>query len=667
MKNSKSAIRKIALSASRVVILWLFSEMAAEAQAITNLLVPRGSVWKYLDDGSDQGAGWRAPAFDDAAWASGPAQLGYGESDEQTRLTYGTNAGNKHISYYFRHAFQVDGAASNYSLVTIRLLRDDGAVVYLNGTNVFRSNMPTGSINYRTLASANVGGAAESTFFPTNLPGTVLQPGTNVLAVEVHQFSADSPDLSFDLELVALVMPASTNPAPVVTRGPYLQQGAPSSVIVRWRTDVATDSRVWFGTNQSHLAWQASGLTLTNQHEVLLAGLTPGTTYFYAIGTQAGRLAGDASHYFTTPPTNARPTRIWVIGDSGTADQRPRSVYQAYTNYAGTRDTDVWLMLGDNAYNTGTDPQYQAAVFEMYPELLRKTVVWPAIGNHDTAFSSNPALTIPYFRIFTLPANGEAGGVPSGTEKYYSFDHGNIHFVCLDAMSSDRSPDGPMCVWLQQDLAANEKDWLIAFWHHPPYTKGSHDSDTEEELIQMRENIVPILEAYGVDLVLCGHSHCYERSFLIDGHYGNSSTFNEDLKSQPGNGREDETGAYVKSPTGADSNRGAIYIVAGSSGQATFVQDDWPHAAMCHSELELGSLVLDIDGPVLQAKFLRETGDIDDYFTLLKGGAVQTHRIVSFTRTGDTVTLMWNAQDGRRYRVERATELSLRIGRLRAF
>jgi len=653
LKNSKAVARRIVFGATRLIMLWLFSATTAEAQAATNLLVPRGAVWKYLDDGSDQGAAWRSPAFNDGTWASGGAQLGYGESDEQTELSYGTNAANKHITYYFRHAFQVVGGVSNYSLVTLRLLRDDGAVVYLNGTNVFRSNMPTGSINHRTLASANVGGTAETTFFPTNLPGGVLQDGTNVVAVEVHQFSTNSPDLSFDLELVGLSTPPPTNIPPAVTRGPYLQQGTPTSLIVRWHTDVSTDSRVWFGANSSLLDRQASDSTSTNQHEVLLAGLAPDTKYFYAIGADAGRLAGDESYYFTTAPTNARPARIWVIGDSGTGDQRPRSVYQAYTNFTGARDTDVWLMLGDNAYNTGTDAQYQAAVFEMYPELLRKTVVWPTIGNHDTAFDPTPAPTIPYFRIFSLPANGEAGGVPSGTEKYYSYDHGNIHFVCLDAMSSDRSSDGPMCVWLQQDLAANDKEWLIAYWHHPPYTKGSHDSDTELELIEMRENVAPILEAHGVDLVLCGHSHCYERSYLINGHYGYSATFDEAMKVQSGNGREGETGAYIKPP----ANTGTIYVVAGSSGQATFVQDDWPHAAMCHSELELGSLVLDIDGPVLRAKFLRETGAINDYFTIVKDSVEALH-IVSFARYDDTLTLMWTSRPGKRYLVERATELS---------
>jgi hypothetical protein len=136
------------------------------------------------------------------------------------------------------------------------------------------------------------------------------------------------------------------------------------------------------------------------------------------------------------------------------------------------------------------------------------------------------------------PAEGEAGGLASGTERYYSFDYANIHLVCLDAMTSDRSPAGPMLTWLEEDLAATDKAWIIAFWHHPPYTWGTHNSDFERELIDMRENAVPILERYGVDLVLCGHSHVYERSWLLNGHYGYSSSFSPSMMVGTGLGRE---------------------------------------------------------------------------------------------------------------------------------
>src|SRR5207249_3047059 len=124
---------------------------------------------------------------------------------------------------------------------------------------------------------------------------------------------------------------------------------------------------------------------------------------------------------------------------------------------------------------------------------------------------------------------------------------------------------------LEQDLAANTNDWLIAFWHHPPYSKGTHDSDWEIELVQMRENALPILESYGVDLVLSGHSHVYERSFLINGHYGTTDTFNPaTMRLNAGNGRINGNGPYTKPATGPLPNQGAVYVVAGSSGQTGF-------------------------------------------------------------------------------------------------
>ncbi len=79
--------------------------------------------------------------------------------------------------------------------------------------------------------------------------------------------------------------------------------------------------------------------------------------------------------------------------------------------------------------------------------------------------------TGPYYDMFTLPAAGEAGGIASGTEAYYSFDYANIHFICLDSYDVDRSVDGAMLTWLEYDLVATTADWIIAFWHHPPYTK----------------------------------------------------------------------------------------------------------------------------------------------------------------------------------------------------
>jgi len=456
------------------------------------------------------------------------------------------------------------------------------------------------------------------------------------------------------------VTSAATQP-PRIVRGPYLQSGTVSNIIVRWRTDQPAESKVMFGSSPEQLSSQATDSTPKQEHGITLNGLQPDTRYYYAIANGADVLAGGTNHFFITSPATQKPTRLWVIGDSGTALYAPgdaRAVYERYREMSGSRYTDVWLMLGDNAYGVGTDTEYQAAVFETYPELLWQTVVWSTLGNHET-YSTESDGQHAYFKIFNFPAAGQAGGEPSGTENYYSFDYGNIHVVCLDSELSHRAPGGPMLAWLEADLAANTKDWTIAMWHSPPYTKGSHDSDNLFDnfgnMTDMRANIVPILESYGVDLVLCGHSHNYERSFLMDGHYGFSESLTSSMVKDAGSGQPGDTGPYLKPDTGPGANQGTVYVVAGSSGWATFATGRHPimHTAL----LEMGSLVLDIDGNRLDAKFLRETGAIDDHFAIIKGAPPEPLRIATVRFDEGLVTIRWKSQAGRTYRLEKSESL----------
>ena len=178
----------------------------------STLLVTRGSAWRYLDDGSNQAAAWRDTTFDDGAWKMGAAQLGYGDGDEKTIVNYGDPFA-KYITTYFRHAFTVTHPEL-YGRLTLELLRDDGAVVYLNGVEIYRSNMPAGAIDYRTLASDN--SPDENKYFSTTFdaPPALIRQGTNVLAVEVHQYSQWSSDVSFDGSLSGEQVATPTPPPP---------------------------------------------------------------------------------------------------------------------------------------------------------------------------------------------------------------------------------------------------------------------------------------------------------------------------------------------------------------------------------------------------------------------------------------------------------------------
>ena len=409
--------------------------------------------------------------------------------------------------------------------------------------------------------------------------------------------------------------------ADTVARGPYLQIATPSGVVIRWRTTAPATSRVSYGTALGSLNSKIENPTLTTEHELAITGLASGRRYYYAIGTMTAVLEGnDAAHTFATLPSpgSATPTRVWVIGDAGTGTSEQVAVRDAWNTYSGGQPADVWLMLGDNAYNSGLDTEYQSKVFNIYKGQLRNTTLWPTRGNHDVIYSG---ANNDYYDIFSMPTSGQAGGLASGTEAYYSFDYGNIHFICLDSEGTNRSPSGAMARWLKNDLAATGRDWVIAYWHHPPYTKGSHDSDNAVDsggrMRDMRANILPIMDSLGVDLVLSGHSHSYERSLLLNGHYDVSTTLTAEMKIDSGDGRETGNGPYEKATLGTGPREGCVYAVAGSSGHAE--GGTLNHPVMVTSLNIVGSMVVDVDGNRLVARFIDSTGAVRDNFTILKG------------------------------------------------
>jgi secreted PhoX family phosphatase len=169
-------------------------------------LIAQGSTWRYLDNGSNQGTAWRAFGFDDSRWKTGAAPLGYGDP-VTTTVSFGSSSSRKYITTYFRQQFN---ATNGFTSLSLRLRRDDGAVVYINGTEVARSNMPTGTISSSTLASSTVDGAAETAF--TTIPiSAQLFAGANVIAVEIHQRARNSSDIVFDASLTGS---GTTGPLP---------------------------------------------------------------------------------------------------------------------------------------------------------------------------------------------------------------------------------------------------------------------------------------------------------------------------------------------------------------------------------------------------------------------------------------------------------------------
>ena len=203
-----------------------YSNVTSATTLSQTALIAAQSSWRYLDNGSNQGTGWRATGFKDSSWKTGNGVLGYGDpSIEATTVNYGPKATQKYVTTYFRKAFTVTNPATVASL-SLGLFRDDGAVVYLNGTEVYRSNMPSGTISSSTLASSAVNGLTTQ-WNTTSIPTTRLLTGTNVIAVELHVFSKSDSDMNFDLQLNASTIPASALPV-------YLSDLTPVSATIGW-------------------------------------------------------------------------------------------------------------------------------------------------------------------------------------------------------------------------------------------------------------------------------------------------------------------------------------------------------------------------------------------------------------------------------------------------
>jgi hypothetical protein len=307
----------------------------------------------------------------------------------------------------------------------------------------------------------------------------------------------------------------ATFPAGVgLRRKPYLQSTTPTSVRVAWTTtSVATGAPTVRWATSPEGPW--TSVTATSElfptsrtgqrggdytaHDATLAGLSPDTDYCYEV--RAGETVLASGLALHTAWTGARPLTLLAIGDSGTglpAQRRLRDVMLR-------ESPDIFLHLGDIAYSSGTWGQLDDYFFTIYADLLHGVPAFPTIGNHEY----ETMLGQPYLDLFYL---FEQARRPADQERYYAFDYGDVHFVSLDSNGEmlatiDDTAMDDMADWLTDDLAASTATWKIAYFHHPLYTSTERTPSAD-----LRAKIQPILVAGGVDLVLAGHVHNYERT-----------------------------------------------------------------------------------------------------------------------------------------------------------
>jgi acid phosphatase type 7 len=408
-----------------------------------------------------------------------------------------------------------------------------------------------------------------------------------------------------------------------VTRQPYLQVPTPTSVVVRWQSGTGDIGKVHYGTSVSSLTKTVvESVEERIYHQALVSGLMPNTKYYYSVD---GSSKGMEDQYFVTAPAvgSSAAVRIWVISDFGqtnskTNERRLQTVAQWKSFNHESYNASFVLSLGDQ---TEDDAIYQLQhnYFNQLENVLRSSPLYTTVGNHDGHDS-----LYNYVRTFTFPSKAEAGGIASGTEKYYSFDYGNIHVVSLCTEIHDENGRRIQREWLKQDLDNNKQEWLIACMHQPFHSGGYHPSDEVEYAQPQRSDWLPILEDHGVDLVLSGHNHVYERSFLLDNLIGKTTTLTAANKKNSGDGREDGDGPYVKKK--GSPHQGTVFVAVAAGGTSNSIKY-YRHYQIFPvyfpgSDYE-GSVVIDVHGNRMDVKFLCDEKNtkgshVWDHFTIMK-------------------------------------------------
>ena len=309
------------------------------------------------------------------------------------------------------------------------------------------------------------------------------------------------------------ILPKTTGGSQItLVRQPYLQQVRGSTAWVVWATREPGPAEVHYWANNDPPQVVAATTRVFKaattgmafdywQHEAQLGNLLSGTVYNYDIfvnGVDA--TPGVVDQLKSEPSFKTQTINFIAFGDTG---QLLPGQFQI-ANLIANQSFDLALHAGDIAYEDGTYQQFHDTFFDVYKSWMRSRPIYPSIGNHDDRTSS----ALPYRELFVLPENGASATFPDHKERYYSFNYGPIHFVALDSELAFLDPTRRQAQvnWLSNDLANVTQPWRIVFFHRPPYSSGFHGSDA-----QLQQAFGPIFEQRGVQLVINGHDHDYER------------------------------------------------------------------------------------------------------------------------------------------------------------
>ena len=461
-------------------------------------LIRVGENWRFykgLQEPSLAPGAWTAIDFDDSAWL-------HAFGGVSTPATYGENTfindyGQGYTTLYFRKSFTLPEERSIGELV-LRIDYDDAFVAYLNGVEVARRGAPgePGEIvPVHTFATLHLRGVSERISVSAGIP--LLKTGENVLAVQLLGSGMADLTTCFVAELFANF-----------ARAPFIQNTTTNSTQIIWQTLELEESVIEFGTTRENAVRLELPPGQTN-HVATLTDLLPGTEYHYRVGIDNGAFFSDWATFRTFSMSG--PVRFSVLGDSGWAISGQFWV----ADQLFRKPADLIMHVGDVVYYGFSHEAADLRYFSVYGPKTRTTPMFLALGNHDRYVDHHAIM-----EAFYLPTNNA-----TGTEHYYSFDHGDVHFVALwlDLQAFvDYSPGSVQYNWLENDLRESKKPWKFIFFHHVLRSSGPHWRDDYDrngvlDMRQMEESVALLASRHGVQAIFNGHDHVYERLAPVGG------------------------------------------------------------------------------------------------------------------------------------------------------
>lgn len=352
---------------------------------------------------------------------------------------------------------------------------------------------------------------------------------------------------------------------PGLARKPYLQSMTSTSVIIAWKTGDKEVGIVNYGLS-NNLGQSETESKSRDNHHVKLTGLSPATTYFYQVANGNGALS--QIYEFTTAPASSVSDFTFVaIGDSGSGSSEQKRIAQRLEN----ESFDFWVHTGDIVYDAGAKKDFQPKFFDPYENILAEKTFFPSPGNHDQYLFG-----VGYKDAFHTFANN-----PKKSEMYYSFEWGDSKFVSINTNVTPSLMSSKQIDWIRGELTSNTKRWLIVFFHIPLYSSGSHGSNNT-----LQRRLGALFETSGVDLVLTGHDHHYERSKPLKDH-------------------------------NTDPNyKGLVHILTGGGGKglrsvspksfSAYAQSAYHYTKFRVSRNEIQGEAIDIDGKIIDAFTIRK-------------------------------------------------------------